>query len=239
MQPDRNPSAFSARTLGYDAGLRAYFQRVYNVMAFGLVLTGVVAFGVAHSPMLLSLFFGNPVMRMVVMLSPLAFVFFGFSGARVQTMSAQQLTMLFAGFSALLGLSLSTIFLVYTNESIARTFFISASMFAATSIFGYTTKRDLTNFGSIMFMGMIGIVIASLVNMFLHSPALQYAVSLVGVGVFTGLIAWDTQYLKQVYGYGGASLEATNKMAVMGALRLYINFINLFTVMLRFTGSRR
>ena len=191
----------SARTSGalFDEGLRQHMLRVYNYMGIGLVVTGLVAFVVASTPALYVPIFQTP-LKWVVMLAPLAFVFF-FS-FRIQAMSAATAQMAFLAFCAVMGLSLASVFLVFTGTSIARTFFITAAMFGATSLYGYTTRRDLSKFGSFLIMGLIGIVIASLVNIFLGSTMLQFIVSVVGVLVFSGLTAWDTQRMRNEYIYG-------------------------------------
>lgn len=233
---NQQPSAFSVRSVTYDAGLRTYFQKIYYTMALGLIVTGLVAFFTAHSPALMHAIYGNPLMRFVVMLSPLAFIFFGFTPARIQRFSSAQLSTLFLAFSACFGLSLSVIFLIYSGTSIARVFFITSAMFAGTSLYGYTTKKDLSGMGSLMIMGMWGLFVAMIVNIFMHSAAVQFAVSVIGVIVFTGLIAWETQGLKQIYSFNNGT-EANNKAAIMGALSLYINFINLFQFLLMLTGG--
>lgn len=221
-------------TVQFDAGLRAFMLQVYNLMAVGLGLTGVTALAVSSSPAMLSLFLGSP-LRMVVMLAPLGFALvLGFGVNRLQASTAR---MIFIAFSVVMGISLSAIFLVYTNESIARTFFVTAGTFLGMSLYGYTTKRDLAGMGSFLTMGLIGLVLASLVGIFFQSTALQFAISVVGVLIFTGLTAWDTQRLKESYS-ASAGLEATNKLAVYGALSLYLDFINLFMYLLRFMGRR-
>jgi len=218
----------------FDEGLRQHMLRVFNYMALGLVVTGIVAYVVGNTPALYVPIFSSP-LKWVVMLAPLAFVFF-FS-FRIQTMSASTAQMTFWAFCAVMGLSMASVFLVFTGTSIARTFFIAAGMFGATSLFGYTTKRDLSKFGSLLIMGLIGVVIASLVNLFLQSSALQFVVSVVGILVFVGLTAWDTQRIKEEYAenFGAESLQ---KLAVFGAFSLYLNFINLFQLLLNFTGER-
>lgn len=217
----------------YDAGLRAHMVRVYNYMCLALAITGATAFIGSSIPAFVQMVYGTP-LKWVVMLAPLAFIFFGF---RPQTMSASKLQTMFYVFSVLMGLSMMSVFLVFTGESIARVFFITAGMFAATSLYGYTTKADLSKMGALMFMGLIGIVIASVVNIFLGSGALQFAISVIGVIVFTGLTAWDTQSIKEQYA-DGFGAEGNNKLAVMGALSLYLNFINLFQFLLQFMGQR-
>jgi len=218
----------------FDAGLRQHMLRVYNYMGLGLVITGLVAFAISSVPALYVPIFGTP-LKWAVMLAPLAFVFF-FS-FRIQTMSAGAAQLSFWAFCAVMGLSLAAVFLAFTGVSIARTFFIAASMFAATSLFGYTTKRDLSRFGSFLMMGLIGVVIASLVNLVLGSNALQFVVSVVGIIVFTGLTAWETQAIKEQYAEHYDS-ESKQKLAVFGAFSLYLNFINLFQLLLHFTGQR-
>jgi FtsH-binding integral membrane protein len=218
----------------FDEGLRKHMLRIYNYMAIGLVLTGIVALVVGTTPALYVPIFSTP-LKWVVMLAPLAFVlFFSF---RIQSMSGAGAQMMFWAFCAVMGLSLASVFLVFTGTSIARTFFIAATMFGATSVYGYTTKRDLANFGSFLMMGLIGVVIASVVNIFLGSSALQFAISLIGIVVFVGLTAWDTQNIKEQYAEN-VDQESQQKMAVMGALSLYLNFVNIFQLLLNFTGER-
>ncbi len=241
MEPDRSHPhyAASAQNPGiatYDTGLRAHFQRVYNIMSFGLVATGLVAWGVSQSEQMVTMIATTP-LKWIVMLAPLAFIFFGFTPARMRTMSFQGLVGLFTGFSALMGLSLYYIFLLYSGQDIVRVFFITAGMFAATSIYGYTTRKDLSSLGSLMFMGLIGIIIASVVNLFMQSDMLHFVISVIGVAVFTGLTAWDTQNIKETYALeNGESGNA--RLAVAGALSLYLNFINLFVMLLQLLGNR-
>jgi len=218
----------------FDAGLRQHMLRVYNFMTLGLGVTGLVALLVASSPAMTALLFGTP-LKWVVMLSPMVFIMV--LSWRFERMSASALQMTFWAFCAVMGLSMASVFLVFTGASVARVFFITAAMFAGTSLYGYTTKADLAKMGSFMMMGLIGIVIASLVNIFVGSSALQFAISVIGVIVFTGLTAWDTQNIKQSYAehYGH---ETNTKLAVMGALSLYLNFINLFQMLLHLMGQR-
>jgi len=218
----------------FDEGLRQHMLRVYNFMGLGLALTGLVAFLVASTPAIYQPIFGTP-LKWVVMLAPLAFIFF-FS-FRIHAISAATAQMLFWAFCALMGLSLASVFLVFTGTSIARTFFITAAMFGATSLYGYTTQRDLSKMDSFLFMGLIGIVIASVVNLFIGSTALQFAISIIGVLVFTGLTAYDTQSIKEQYAESFGQ-EANSKLAVWGALSLYLNFINIFQLLLSLTGQR-
>jgi uncharacterized protein len=230
----------------YDEGLRAYMLRIFTLMAIGLGITGVVAFFAGTSQSFLQLLFTQGVnghvsmsgLGWLISLAPLAFVLiFSFGFAK---MSTEMANMLFWAFSVLMGLSLSVLFLQYTGTSIARTFFITSSVFAAMSIYGYTTHKDLTALGSFLFMGLIGIIVVSLVNMFLQSSALQFVTSFVGVFIFIGLTAYDVQRLKNIY-YQAPTVDTTmiNKIAIMGALTLYMDFINLFIMLLQFFGNRR
>jgi FtsH-binding integral membrane protein len=219
----------------FDAALRAHMVRVYNHMSAGLVVTGLIAFLTASSPAMIHAIFGSP-LRIVVMLAPLAFVLVMSFG--INRLSLGALVATFYGFSVAMGLSLSTIFLVYTGASIAQVFFISASMFLAMSLYGYTTKADLTNWGSFLMMGLFGIIIASLVNIFVHSSGLGFAISVIGVFIFVGLTAYDTQNIKENFSESWGQ-ESNGKLAVMGALRLYLDFINLFMMLLRLMGNRR
>lgn len=227
--------ASSVGSSTYDLGLRDYMAKVYNFMAIALAISGAVAFFTASSPQLMALLFGSP-LSIVVMLAPLGFVFF--LGAKINSLSAQKAKTFLWIFAVLMGLSLSTIFIAYTSASIARIFFISSSMFGAMSIYGYTTKKDLTSMGSFLKMGLIGLIIAMVVNIFLRSSALDFAISAIGVLIFTGLTAYDTQNIKRLY-YSTTDKETLSKMAVMGALRLYLDFVNLFIMMLRLFGDRR
>jgi uncharacterized protein len=221
-----------------DQGLRSYMLKVYNYMGVGLVVTGLVAYFVSQWAMAsqanAELLYGSP-LAWVIMLSPLAFVLVLSFGINKMSPAAAQLT--FWAFAAVMGLSLSSIFLVYTGASIARVFFISAATFGAMSLYGYTTKRDLTSIGNFLFMGLIGLVIASVVNIFLKSSGLEFAISALGVLIFVGLTAWDTQKIKESYSVSfGADVLA--KGAIMGALNLYLDFINLFLMLLRLFGNR-
>lgn len=228
-----------------DAGLRSYMLRVYNYMALGLALTGGIAFGVANSPGLLGLFFaqnqmtgafGPTILGWIAMFAPLGIVLALSFG--VQRMSAQTAQILFWVYAGVMGISLSTIFLQYTGVSIARTFFITAASFGALSLYGYTTKRDLSPIGSFLIIGLFGLIIASVVNIFLHSSGLDFAISIIGVLIFAGLTAYDTQRIKEMYSANMDGSLAT-KVAVMGALRLYLDFINMFLFLLRFFGQSR
>ncbi|MBS0272594.1 MAG: Bax inhibitor-1/YccA family protein [Proteobacteria bacterium] len=220
-------------TLAYSEGLRTYMLSVYNYMAMGLGLTGGVALLIVSSPVLLQTIM--PMMWLFI-IAPIVLVFFlSFRINAIQFSTAQ---MVFWLYAALNGVAFSVIFLAYTYESIARVFFITAGMFAAMSLYGYTTKRDLTAMGSFLFMGLIGLIIASVVNIFLASSMLQFIVSVAGVIIFTGLTAYDTQSIKEGY-VEGSSAEVAGKRAIFGALRLYLDFINLFLMLLRLMGDRR
>ena len=224
-----------AEAAGIDVGLREYMLSVYNYMASGLALTGAVAYAVASSETLMQAIFGTGLFW-IVALAPLPLVFF--LSARIQAMRATTAQVLFWVYAGLMGLSLASIFIMFTGVSIARVFFISAGVFAAMSLYGYTTKRDLSGFGSFLFMGLIGIVLASLVNLFLQSAALQFVVSVIGVLVFVGLTAYDTQAIKSIYQVSDSG-EILGKKAILGALRLYLDFINMFIMLLHLFGERR
>lgn len=221
-----------------DAGLRSYMLGVYNYMMLALVVTGVVAFGVASyamaNPEVAQTLFNTP-LRWVIVFSPLVMLLVLSFG--INRLSASTAQLLFFAYSALMGLSLSSIFLVYTGESIARTFFITAASFGALSLYGYTTKTDLTAFGKFLFIGLIGLVIASLVNLFFPSGAMTFVISVVGVFIFAGLTAYDTQKIKEMY-FDSMDGETASKMSIMGALTLYLDFINLFMFLLQFLGNR-
>lgn len=228
-------TAPAAAGVAFSEGLRKHMLRVYNHMGAGLIVTGIIAYLVGNSPAMLQAIFGTP-LQWVVMLAPLAFVLvMSFGQVR---MSLPALTATFYAYSAAMGLSLSFIFAVYTGASIAQVFFISASMFLGMSLYGYTTKADLTRFGSFLFMGLLGLILASFVNIFVHSSGLTFAVSAIGVLIFTGLTAYDTQSIKEMYSENWDG-TATGKLALMGALRLYLDFINIFMSLLRLMGDRR
>ena len=233
---DRNMTALGgtgARAQVIDQGLREYMLRIYNYMASGLALTGIIAY-LGYRTDIYTAIAGSPLIW-VVMLAPLGVVFY--LSARIHAMSFSSAQTWFWVYAGLVGLSLSGIFYVYSGVSIARVFFITAGMFGAMSLYGYTTHRDLTGFGSFLFMGLIGIVIASLVNIFVGSSAIQFAVSIIGVIVFTGLTAYDTQKIKSMYAYV-AGTDMMGKVVIMGALNLYLDFINMFTFLLQFMGNR-
>ena len=248
---NRNPAVrgfgtASAATI--DAGLRAYMIRVYNYMAIGVALTGVVAWFTFNAAVVqgaggnitgLTAFgqtlFGGPMMW-VVMLAPLALVFF--LSFRIQNLQAGTARLLFFVYAGLVGLSLATIFMVYTHTSVTRVFFISAASVGALSLYGYTTQRSLSAMGSFLIMGLFGLIIASLVNIFLQSSGMSFVISAVGVLIFAGLTAYDTQNIKEMYD-GSDDANTGGRKAVMGALTLYLDFINLFMMLLRLLGDRR
>jgi hypothetical protein len=258
---DRNYNSPFGRAAGradaatVDAGLRTYMLHIYNYMSIGLAITGLAALGVymaavTADPSGASAKIGSAYLtpfgytmfvsplKWVFMLAPLAMVFVISAGInRLKPATAQ---MLFWVFSALMGVSLSSIFLVYTHTSIVQVFFITAATFGALSLYGYTTKRDMSGIGSFLIMGLFGVIIASVVNIFFHSSMLQFAVSVIGVLVFAGLTAYDTQRLKNdyIYGYASQGGDIAQRAAITGALSLYLNFINLFTLLLQLLGQR-
>ena len=234
-------------TVVMDEGLRAYMLKVYNYMATGILLTGIIALitfklsvqeitsaGIILEPLGQAIY--NSGLKWVVMLAPLAVVFYMSFG--INKMSAAKAQTTFWVFAGLMGLSLSSLLLYYTGMSVTRVFFICSATFGAMSIYGYTTKRDLTKFGSFLIMGLIGIIIASLVNIFLKSPMMYFVISILGVLIFVGLTAYDTQKIKNMYSASDTG-ELIGKKAVMGALTLYLDFINLFIMLLRLFGQRR
>ena len=227
------------RAVTYDMGLRAHMIRVYNYMAGGVALTGAVAWltyqYAASNPAFAHALFGTPLIW-VVMLAPLGLVFF--LSFRIGHLQASTALTLFFVYAGILGLSLATIFMAYTAMSIARVFFISAAAFGALSLYGYTTQRSLDAMGAFMVMGLFGLIIASLVNVFLKSTGLDWALSIIGILIFAGLTAWDTQKVKEMYSPMDDGTVAGRK-AVMGALSLYLDFLNMFLFMLRLFGDRR
>ena len=219
-----------------DAGLRSYMLKVYNYMASGVLLTGIVAMLFANSGMAEQVFTGGGLLPWVIILSPLAIVFAMSFGQN--RMSAATLQLLFWGFAGLMGLSMSTIFLIYTGTSIAQTFFAVTAAFAALSLYGYTTKKDLSGLGTFLIMGVVGLLVAMLVNLWLQSSAMALAISAIGVLLFAGLTAYDTQRIKSIY-FQIQGTELLGKAAILGALSLYLDFINMFQFLLYFMGDRR
>lgn len=229
-------TAFGAKSVTYDAGLRAFMLRIFNTVAAGLAVSGLTAFAVFSVPALRGIFM-NPAVSMVIGLGLLAFLWFGMNPAKTMQQSVSSLRTKYYIFTALLGTTLSYVFLAYSGASITRVFFITAAMFAGTSLLGYTTKRDMTGLGSFFMMGLIGIILASVVNIFLKSDGLSFVVSIVSVLVFTGLIAFETQNAKRMYSEANGD-DVNQKLAIHSALGLYISFINLFQTLLSLLGGR-
>jgi len=230
----RRPQSGTLTEGQIDQGLRSYMLRVYNYMASGLALTGIVAWVMADTGLYIAL--AQSGLGIIVMFVPLGLVFF--MGAKMETMKVRTAQTLFWVFSALMGVSLSYIFLRYTGADIMRVFFVTAGTFGAMSLYGYTTKRSLARWGSFLFMGLLGIIIASVVNIFIGSSMMQWIISVAGVLIFTGLTAYDTQRIKQMYAETDGQAVMLKK-SIMGALSLYLNFINLFVMMLHLFGGSR
>jgi FtsH-binding integral membrane protein len=222
-----------------DAGLRAYMLRIYNYMTAGVALTGVIAFFTAQlattNPAVAQALYQSP-LKWIIMFAPLAFVFY--LSFRVYKMSPAAAQIAFWAFAAVMGVSLSAIFLVFTGASIAQVFFVTSAAFAALSVYGYTTQKDLTGWGSFLIMGVVGIILAAILNIFLQSSGLAFAISSLGVLIFAGLTAYDTQRLKDEYYSVQGDAATMSKSAIMGALSLYLNFINMFTSLLQLMGDR-
>ena len=238
-------AAFAGNTTRMDFGLRQYMLKIYSLMSVALAISGFMAYSFMSIPALTSLVFqvtptgmiaGYTGLGYIVMFAPLGIGLYFFWG--MGKMNIQTAQMLFWVYAACTGISLATLGFVYTGASIAKTFFVTASAFGSMSIYGYTTKKDLTSFGSFLVMGMIGILIASVANIFMRSPAIDFALSILGVFLFMGLTAWDTQRLKSIYHSAGGG-EMGQKMAIVGAFTLYLDFINLFLYLMRFMGVRR
>ena len=228
------PRTAAAGRAGIDEGLRAYMLGVYNYMAMGLAVSGIIAYFVASTPALLNAIYGTA-LKWPVML-PLAFILVMSFG--INRLKASTVQLLYWAFASTMGLSLASIFVTYTTASVTRVFFITAATFGAMSLYGYTTKRDLTGWRSFLFMGLIGIIIAMVVNIFLASPAMEFAISVIGVLIFVGLTAYDTQRIRNEYSEFDTAETATKK-SVFGALRLYLDFINIMLFLLRMFGARR
>ena len=240
MQPNPFGTTTGKTAATVNEGLRSHFHRVYGTMALGLLITGVMAYITAGSEAMLGLLVGaqeNTMMRLLIAFSPMIVIMMAFNPYTMRRLSAAALGMIFFAFSAYFGWLMSTMFIAYTAESITRVFFITAATFAAMSIWGYATKSDLSKMGSFLMMAIIGLIIAMVVNMFMQSPVMMYVISGAGVVIYTLMIAFDTQQIKQSYNesYGR---ENNNKMAIMGALGLYINFIMLFQFLMQFLGQR-
>ena len=230
------PTTAGTEGVAFDAGLRSYMLSVYNYMASGVLLTGIVALLFARSGAAETILLGGGLLKWVIMLAPLAFVMvLSFGINRLSTGTAQ---LLFWAFATVMGLSMASIFLVFTGTSIAQTFFATAAAYASLSLWGYTTKRDLSGFGTFLIMGVFGLLIAMLLNAFVfQSGAMQLAISAIGVLLFAGLTAYDTQRIKSMYAYV-AGTDMMGKTVIMGALSLYLDFVNMFTFLLQFMGNR-
>jgi FtsH-binding integral membrane protein len=230
---NQTTQATEAKTQAVDEGLRIYMTKVYNYMGLGLLATAITAYIGAASGIYVALA-QTPLIWLVV-LAPLGMVIY--LSSRLHKMSASAAKTTFWIYAAMTGLSLSYVLLAFTGVSVVRTFLITAASFGALSLYGYTTKRDLSGMGSFLFMGLIGIILASIVNIFMQSPAMHFAISVIGVLLFAGLTAYDTQDIKRIY-YAGDSRDIAEKKAIMGALRLYLDFINMFLFLLQFLGKR-
>ncbi|MCL7464966.1 Bax inhibitor-1/YccA family protein [Phaeovulum sp. NW3] len=229
-------SQAGARAALIDEGLRAHMNKVYGLMSIGMLVTGAVAWFVGTNDQLLAAIWGSG-LKWVVMFAPLAVVF-AFS-AMLHRMSAATAQLVFFGYAALMGLSISFIFAAYTGVSIAQTFLVTAIAFAGLSLYGYTTKRDLSGMGTFLMMGLIGLIVASIVNIFLASSAMAFAISVIGVLIFAGLTAYDTQNIKNTYlQLAQTDEDFLGKAAIMGALQLYLDFLNMFMFLLQFLGNR-
>ncbi len=236
FEGSQTPASAQTGAVAYDEGLRSHFRKIYNTMSVGLLVTGLIAMAASSVPAV-AVLFTKPIFAIVFAFLPLVAGMVLFNGGALMTKSAADLNVRFYIFSAIFGFCLTPIFMVYAGADIARAFFITAATFAATSIWSYTTKADLSKFGSFLMMGSIGLIIAIVVNMFLQSTMMDFIISCAGVLIYTGLVAYDTQNIKETYAqsYGA---EANGKMAVMGALGLYMNFIMLFQFILRLVGNR-
>ena len=237
--PRSNIAGFGGATVArgeaFDAGLRRYMLSVYNYMASGVLLTGIVAMLFASSGYAYQILTGPGILKYVIMFAPLAFVMImSFGMNRLSTVAMQGM---FWAYAVTMGLSLSSILLVYTGTSVAQTFFATAAAFAGLSLWGYTTKKDLSGFGTLLIMGLVGLLVASLINLFLRSSAMDMVISFIGVLLFAGLTAYDTQKIKSIYAHV-AGTDMMGKSVVMGALNLYLDFINMFLFLLRFMGNR-
>jgi FtsH-binding integral membrane protein len=228
-------TTFGQDSVAFDAGLRSYMLSVYNYMASGVLLTGIVALLFANTEAARAILLGPGILKYVIMLSPLAFVMvLSFGINRLSTGTAQLLFWLFA---TVMGLSMASIFFIYTGPSIAVTFFATAAAFVSLSLWGYTTKKDLSGFGTFLIMGVVGLIVASLLNLWFQSPAMTLAISAIGVLLFAGLTAYDTQRIKSLY-FHVAGTDMVGKTVIMGALSLYLDFVNMFTFLLQFLGNR-
>lgn len=239
MIEDRDVASYSNAQI-VDEGLRNYMLKIYNYMTGGLAVTGIISYLIANNPAFLRLFFtptGYSGFGWLALFAPLI-VIFAFNWV-VNRGTIAQVQAMFWGFSVLMSVSLAPIFLIYTGASITRVFLITAATFGALSLYGYTTKKDLTGWGSFLFIGLIGLIIASIVNFFMQSPGLYYALSYIGIFIFAGLTAYDTQNLRNMYYHSGMGGDIADRAAISGALSLYLDFINMFLYLLRLLGDRR
>ncbi|PSJ43016.1 Bax inhibitor-1/YccA family protein [Allosphingosinicella deserti] len=240
FDPRGTAAPFGAATAGrdsvsVDAGLRSYMLSVYNYMASGVLLTGIVAYAAAMTGIAQQIFYGGGILRYVVLFAPLIMVFF--LAARVSRMSLGGLQAFYWSFATVMGLSMSIIPLLYSGSSIAATFFATSAAFVSLSLWGYTTKKDLSGFGTFLIMGLVGLIVASVVNIFLRSDTMSLVISAVGVLLFAGLTAYDTQKIKSIY-FQVEGSDMLGKTAILGALNLYLDFINMFQFLLSFLGNR-
>jgi FtsH-binding integral membrane protein len=237
MENNLPGSNFSQKQLDLSQNISVYLTKVYNWMAVALLLTGLVAYFTAQSEMMIQAIFGNRILFFGLIIGELALV--GYISARINKLSSYNATLLFLAYTVLNGLTMAVIFMAYTSASISTTFIITAGTFGAMSLYGYYTKSDLTKIGSLAFMALIGIIIASVVNMFMNSELMSWIISYLGVAIFIGLTAYDTQKLKRIAINGFENEESMEKSAILGALTLYLDFINLFLFLLRILGDRK
>jgi FtsH-binding integral membrane protein len=229
------PSTTAGRDVAVDAGLRSHMLSVYNYMASGVLLTGIVAYALAYSGIAFNIFANGGILRWVIIFAPILMVFF--LAARLNAMSTGGLQIFYWAFAAVMGVSMSVIPLIYNGTSIATTFFATSAAFVSLSLYGYTTKRDLTAFGTFMTMGLVGLIVLAVGNLFIRSDSLSLVISAAGVLVFAGLTTYDTQKIKSIY-FQVAGSDMLGKHAILGALTLYLDFINLFQFLLSFMGNR-
>lgn len=237
MENNLPNSNFSQKQLDLTQNISVYFTKVYNWMAVALLLTGLVAYFTAQSEMMIQAIFGNRILFFGLIIGELALV--GYISARINKLSSYNATLLFLTYTILNGLTMAVIFMAYTSESISSTFIITAGTFGAMSLYGYSTKSDLTKLGNLAFMALIGIIIASVVNIFMKSEMMSWIISYLGVAIFIGLTAYDTQKLKRIAINGFENEESMEKSTILGALTLYLDFINLFLFLLRILGDRK
>jgi len=237
MENNFQDSNFSQKQLDLTQNISVYFTKVYNWMAVALLLTGLVAYFTSESEMMLQAIFGNKILFFGLIIGELALV--GYISARINKLSSYNATLMFLAYTILNGLTMAVIFMAYTSESISSTFIITAGTFGVMSLYGYYTKSDLTKLGNLAFMALIGIIIASVVNMFMNSEMMTWIISYIGVAIFIALTAYDTQKLKVIAMNGFENEEGMEKSAILGALTLYLDFINLFLFLLRILGDRK